>query len=73
MMPLLIAAAWVACGIASAGFDFAYFQGKYPTIAKESRLEDLGQALLLGIITGPVALVVAFCLGGFGKYGWRLR
>lgn len=68
----LIIAAWLACGIGGAGFCFAYFQGRYPTLAARDRREDLGNACLVAMF-GPLGLVIAFCLSGFGEYGWRLR
>lgn len=65
--------AWAAPGLLSAGFTYAYFQGEFPKQAHASRRQDLGAALLMGILCGPMALIVAYCLSGFGKHGWRLR
>lgn len=69
----VVIAAWALCGIAAAGFEVAYFQGKYKLSAKSEYREDLGHSLMFGLLFGPVALIVSFFAGGFGKYGWRLR
>jgi len=73
MLALVIVLAWFACGTISAGFDFADNQGRWPSLAKEGRRKDLGDAFLMGLAGGPFALVVVFFSSGFGEHGWRLR
>lgn len=63
---------WIACGVLSAGFTFAYLQGLFPRHAAEGWREDLGQSLLFGLLLGPVMLVLSVFLSGFCRYGWRL-
>ena len=69
---LIVIELWVLCGIAAAGFAFAFWQGKFELIAESNRREDLGYALMFGLTFGPLALLISFFAGGFGKYGWRL-
>lgn len=73
MTVVLIVGGWIACGIACAGFNFAYFQGKWPTLAAAHYCEDLSLAIGLGLIFGPIGLVCELIHGGLGQYGWRLR
>ncbi len=73
IVALSVVVLWVACGIGAAGLSFAYFQGKYPTIAATNRRADLGNALMMGLVFGPIALFAEFFLSGFGEHGWRLR
>lgn len=69
----LLLLGWTACGIVAAGISAAYFQRKFlPELAEDFYAEDLGASLLIGILGGPVSVVVAFLLFGFGKYGWTL-
>lgn len=72
MSILMLIAAWIVSGVIGAGFSYAYFQGQfnYPDLAAESRREDAGSSLFMGLIFGPMFLVAAFFLSGFGKYGW---
>lgn len=62
---------WLVYGVLAAGFGFAYFQGKYP-VGRDDRAENLGFWLLVGLVFGPIALLVSFFGTGFGKYGWKL-
>ena len=73
MTILLIVVAWVACAVGTAGFWFAYFQGEWPNSAKYNRREDLGDAMLVGLVFGPIGLIVSFFGTGFAEHGWRLR
>lgn len=70
---ILVIMLWEACGVIGAGFYFAYFQGKYQYLAAEDRHSDLGQALFMGILFGPIWLLSCFFCCGFGEYGWRLK
>lgn len=69
----IVVIVWLACAVLTAGMDFAYFQGKFPTIAKESRREHMGSAWLSGLLFGPLGTVIVFFCTGFAKHGWRLR
>lgn len=73
MNAILVVGIWMACAIASAGIQFAYFQRKWPSLAAGSAREDLGMALLFGIVLGPVGPLIAFFQSGFCQYGWTLR
>lgn len=69
----LFALLWIACGIGGAGFSFSYWQSMFPEGAPNRVRGDLGFSLLMGIWLGPVFLVIAYFLSGFGEFGWRLR
>lgn len=57
---------WIVSGLIGGGFVFAYTQSTY----KDDFDIDLGVSLLLGIVGGPVLMVVGFFWTGFGKHGW---
>lgn len=56
---------WLVCGFVAAGFDYAYFMGRFGGNPRQRAGESL--VLVLG---GPIALVVTFLLSGFGMHGW---
>ena len=62
---------WVMCGILHYGLWFAYFQGRYTTVAKEKYRLDMILGITTGLL-GPIALF-ATLLCGFYRYGFRLR
>jgi uncharacterized membrane protein YedE/YeeE len=64
---------WLACGVYAAGAEFAYFQGRFPMLAKEDYRTDLGTAFLIGLLFGPIGAVCATFYTGFLHYGWRLK
>jgi hypothetical protein len=59
--------AWIACGIAAAGFYNAYFQRKYPELRSNS---DFYLALAC-IPFGPCSFISA--LISLRGYGWSLK
>lgn len=69
-MTLLIAAVWLACGVAAAGFIYAYFQRAWPSIADEFRASDIRMAWF-ALLTGPVSLIVVYQLKEY-THGWLL-
>jgi MFS family permease len=76
-MTWIVIGGWLVCGVLSAGITFAWFQGDYTDHRYVWRQnmgwrQDLGCAILLGLIGGPVGLVIVFCLSGFCEDGWRL-
>ena len=76
---LMFAAAWFGCGLAGAGWLFAYFQGEYPFSAEASRSAD-GAVAMLAVVFGPISMVASLiCLHSFAdegqsplRHGWRL-
>ena len=62
---------WLVCGIGASGFTYAYFADEFPAV--RNHRADLGQALLIGLVTGPIGLVGTFFFTGFAMHGWRLR
>lgn len=61
---------WIVCGVLTYGITFAYFQKKYPIIARESYREDMGIAVFYGLL-GPIGLFVILVSSGFAKYGLK--
>lgn len=62
---------WIALGILGAGFEFAYLQDEWPSLAVKNWEEDLAHSIGLGLFGGPMALIV-FLLITQAKHGWRL-
>lgn len=57
------------------GLAFGYVQGYFYMVAAEEWREDLGWALLCGMLgglLGPLGVFIAWCMTGLGKYGWRV-
>jgi hypothetical protein len=69
MNNMLLILGWFLGGLGGSGFLYAYMQGEYPGAA--SHRSDLGHALVFAF-SGPISLVIAFLLSGFGQHGWRL-
>lgn len=59
---------WCICGIAAAGIFFPQFEES----ESESYRKNLGEALMFGLVGGPLSLIVSFLLSGFCEHGWRL-
>ena len=70
---IICVAAWIACGVVAAGFNFAYFQRKWPEQAERDSHSDFWDAILIGLFSGPVGLVVEVISPDCGRYGWTLR
>jgi predicted exporter len=73
ILVIIAAVAWLACAVFAAGLFFADSQASFPQLAAKYRRKDLGWALGLSLLAGPVALVIAVFDTGFGEHGWRLR
>jgi len=72
MILTLIIVGWLICAVLTAGMWFAEFQGKFPEVAQKNRRSDLGEAILIGLVFGPLGLVAEFFTSGFAEHGWRL-
>ena len=60
----------------SYGLHFAYFQGEYPTLARECYREDVGYCLIIGFLSGISSifgLMIVLCTTEFAKYGFKLK
>jgi hypothetical protein len=74
MIRFLLVVGWIVCGAFAYAIRFAYFQRKYPTLAqKDRRIDDMGAAMLFGLIFGPIALVIELFSSGFAEYGLKWR
>jgi hypothetical protein len=63
----------LVCAFLTVGIIVADFQGNFPAIAQESYRSNLSFGVLLGLVGGPFALVVAFFFSGFMEHGWYIR
>lgn len=63
---------WLVCGFLAYGLTFAYFQRKYPVLAAHDVADDRDFALKFACM-GPFALLLAFGLSEFGRYGWTIK
>ena len=64
---LLFASGWILCGIIAAGFWF-------PNIMKSGGTHrgNLLFSLVVGILLGPIALLLCLFIEKVGENGWRL-
>lgn len=68
---LIIIAIWIVCGVLAYGFDFAYWQRHYPSLADRDRKADRFNALMTGCL-GPIGLIAIFLQGGH-KHGMKFK
>ena len=54
---ILIIGVWVACGIVSYGYNFAYYQREYPSLAEKEYKRDMMVCIFLSVF-GPINLLV---------------
>ena len=73
MTLVLIIIGWIICGVIGAGIWVAYFQREYPSLASGDYRADLIIALGVGLLGGPLDIVVGLLMSGFCKHGWTLR
>jgi len=62
---------WLACGILSYGFTFAWLQRGYPECAKEDYEWDRRYAIRSGLL-GPFGLIANIYMKEH-KYGWKWK
>ena len=65
-------AIWVACGAATAGITYAYFDSEFPTLRGTTKHRELLGLATYFALFGPIGLLVAFLSSGFARHGWRL-
>lgn len=68
--------AWLACGIFTWGYCFAYYMGRFPLIAKEMRKSHLFFSICMAFLA-PISTFLIFIINlpdkeGRQWYGWRL-
>ena len=77
MLTLLLVVFWFACGFISYGISFAYWSNYkvFPGQASQTpeELRDTQGFCALGVLFGPLGLVVVFCLSGFAQHGMRFK
>lgn len=56
IITLVFWAFWALCGFLAYGLTYAFFQNKWPAIAKMTEAEDFKFALVMAI-TGPVGFI----------------
>lgn len=65
----LAALAWYAIGLAGSGFEFAYFQREYPSLAKRDYRRDRQSALWVAL-GGIIILLICIFDSDYQKHGW---
>lgn len=71
---ILAVVAWVASGIVAAGIYNADFRGSVPDLIQSPwwAVETRREALVQGLVGGPISLIVNTVMSGFLQYGWTL-
>lgn len=69
---------WVVCGFIVYGTYVAEFLGRGPDVyvSRTERRLLLGSGVVMAILygfAGPFGVLLAGCLSGFWRYGWRLK
>lgn len=57
------------------GWDFAYWQGKYPQSAYKDYRRDLGSSMSMSFVImtlWPVMMPVIYMRTGFAEHGWNV-
>lgn len=67
-MEIFLIIGYLACSVLSYGMSMGYFQREFAEIAKETYHNDMAFSALFALF-GPVNLVVALIMTGFGKHG----
>ncbi len=71
VMPLLL---WIVCGLAAAGGHNAQMRAEYPRLYQSPSFSVTRQstALMIGIVGGPISLLVTAGTSGWFYHGWTL-
>ena len=72
---IIVVAIWFTCAALSSGFMNAYSRAEYPDLLQSPRWAGMhrNQSIMVGVLSGPMGLViVALFTGGFYD-GWTLR
>jgi hypothetical protein len=72
MIIVLCITGWLACAVVTAGAFVAYFQRAYPEQARKYYRTDFGAGILLGLMAGPLGVLLSCLLSGFCEHGWTL-
>ena len=72
MIIIILLTIWIVCGIITYSIAFAWFQGELPTLSERYYREDMGCAILVGIL-GPVALILVFLVSGLAEHGFKWK
>jgi hypothetical protein len=74
MTTFAIVVVWLACGVGAGGFLNASWRADFASLAKDPAWgrKNLGECMLLGLLGGPVMLIISFFTSGFGYHGWSL-
>jgi hypothetical protein len=69
---LVLGVPWLICGLLDYGFSYAYLQNEFLMVAAEFERTSFISCLMLGLVGGPVSLLVSLVMGWTG-YGLRFR
>ena len=67
MVPIIIF--WLVSGILAHGIAFAYFQREYESISKMNYWSDFVYSSVIGLVFGPIALLLHLKLFKYLKHG----
>lgn len=60
---------WYVSGLIGSGFLVAQWDSEDDEFGLSKKRQNLGFGVLWALY-GPIALILGFCLTGFGQYGW---
>jgi len=73
MFYIIIIPIWLLCSFLNYGLEFAYWQNKWPTIAKQHYKQDKKEAIFMSMF-GPLALIITLSFIIQDKYyGFKLK
>ncbi len=67
--------AYIVSVVLATGWDVAYQQHTWPTIADKRYRTQLGSALIMNVVFQvgwPIFLPTAYCVTGFAEHGWQI-
>ena len=67
---LLLSFGYMLLALLNYSGTFAYFQRKYPELAKEMYWQDLSFALVIGLL-GPMGLLISAPMSRFYRFGFK--
>ncbi len=78
MIILLLILCYIACVPVCLGLLYPNLLGEngYAQLSKKENREHYGMALLFSLLLsgfGPVGIIIALCMTGFGYHGFRIK
>lgn len=73
MIAALIISGWIVCGAFAYAICFADRQKSYSSIAEKDYRTDMSFAISIGLLFGPIALIVILFQTGFAQHGLKWK